>query len=116
MGLVHYTTKVSGPKSEEIIEFLVDTGAGYTLLPRKTWKKIGLIPNRREIFTLADGTHVERNMSECMITIEKMQGHTPVVLGEKEDAALLGVITLEQFGLMVNPFSRRLQPMRMMLV
>ena len=115
MGLTHYTTRVTGPKAVATLEFLVDTGAGYTVLPQATWRTLGLVPQRREVFTLADGTHIERDMSECLIIVEKMEGHTPVVLGEEDDTALLGVITLEQFGLMVNPFTRRLQPMRMML-
>ena len=41
--------------------------------------------------------------------------HTPVVLGEPGDEALLGVVTLEILGLVLNPFSRTLQPMRMLL-
>lgn len=44
----------------------------------------------------------------------RVQG-TPVILGEKNDAALLGVITIEEFGLTFNPFERTLQPARMML-
>ena len=38
-----------------------------------------------------------------------------MVLGEPGDEALLGVITLEELGLVLNPFNRTLQPMRMML-
>jgi hypothetical protein len=37
------------------------------------------------------------------------------MLGEKEDEALLGTVTLEEFGLVLNPLTRKLQPMRMML-
>jgi hypothetical protein len=39
-----------------------------------------------------------------------------VVLGEPGDAAVLGVVTLEILGLVLNPFTRTLQPMRMRLV
>jgi len=34
------------------------------------------------------------------------EGHTPVVLGEADDHALLGVITLKILGLVFNPFKR----------
>jgi hypothetical protein len=37
------------------------------------------------------------------------------MLGEKGDEALLGAVTLEILGLILNPYSRELQPMRMML-
>ena len=39
----------------------------------------------------------------------------PVFLGERNDAALLGVLTLEGMGLVLNPFERTLKPMRLML-
>jgi hypothetical protein len=38
-----------------------------------------------------------------------------VVLGEDGDQALLGVVTLEELGLVFNPFQRSLQPARMMM-
>lgn len=37
------------------------------------------------------------------------------MLGEKDDEALLGVVTLEEFGLVLNPLTRKLQPVRVML-
>jgi hypothetical protein len=43
------------------------------------------------------------------------QAHTPVILGEENDQALLGVVTLEILGLVFNPFDRTLQPMRTLL-
>jgi clan AA aspartic protease len=115
MGIVYMHATVNGPEGSDTLEFLVDTGAGYTLLPMKTWKKLGLKSDRTERFRLADGSPIDRRMSECQITIDGRTGHTPVLLGEADDEALLGVITLEEFGLVVNPFTRQLQPMRMML-
>jgi hypothetical protein len=38
-----------------------------------------------------------------------------VILGEEGNEALLGTITLEILGLVLDPFKRSLQPMRMML-
>lgn len=101
---------------KEAVRFLVDSGATYTLLPHKIWKAIGLSPKRSVIFTLADGTTIERKVSECHITLPEGEGHTPVILGEPDDEALLGVVTLEILGLVLNPFTRTLQPMRMLLV
>jgi len=53
--------------------------------------------------------------SECHIALPENDGHTPVILGEPGDDALLAIITLENLGLVLNPFTRTLQPMRMML-
>jgi hypothetical protein len=43
------------------------------------------------------------------------EGHTPVILGEAGDEALLGVVTLEILGFVLNPFNRTLQPARLLL-
>jgi clan AA aspartic protease len=97
------------------LNFLVDSGAKYTLLPLKACKAIGLKPMESMEFLLADGTAIERQLSECKIKLLQRSRHTPVILGEGADEPLLGVITLEEFGLTFNPFERTLQPARMML-
>lgn len=97
------------------VRFLVDSGATYTLLPHDVWQQMGLTPKRTVRFTLADGSIVERAVSECHITLPQGEAHTPVILGSPGDEALLGIVTLEILGLVLNPFTRELQPMRMML-
>lgn len=116
MGLTYVKGTVTGPsKKKAVAKFLVDSGAKYTLLPLSAWKAIGLRPKRRLTFTLADGTEIERDISECYIRLPQGEGHTPVILGERGDEALLGVITLEEMGLVLNPFQRSLEPARLML-
>ncbi|HBB88863.1 MAG TPA: aspartyl protease [Blastocatellia bacterium] len=116
MGLTYIEGTVTGPTGKlTAVEFLVDSGARYTLLPETSWKAIDLSAKRRMTFTLADGTKIERNISECHIALPQGEGHTPVILGETGDEALLGVVMLEELGLVLNPFQRSLQPARMML-
>jgi len=116
MGLTYIEGKLIGRNDvSETVKFLVDSGATYTLLPKNVWEKLGLKPKRTLTFTLADGTEVERSISECYIKILDDEAHTPVILGEERDGELLRAITLEIFGFVLNPFSRTLQPMRMML-
>ncbi|REJ74716.1 MAG: aspartyl protease [Planctomycetota bacterium] len=117
MGVTYIEGTVTGSNAkQEAVRFLVDSGAQYTLLPEATWKAIDLTPKRRQAFSLVDGTVIERDMSECILTLPQGEGHTPVILGEPgDDQPLLGVITLEELGLVLNPFSRTLQPMQMML-
>jgi clan AA aspartic protease len=116
MGVVFVEGTVTGPTGKQAkLKFLVDSGATYTLLPKKVWRAIGLKPMDSLKSVLADGTEVERKVSECRIALPQGRRHTPVMLGEKGDEALLGVVTLEIFGLILNPYSRQLQPMRMIL-
>ncbi|MBM3835054.1 MAG: aspartyl protease [Verrucomicrobia bacterium] len=116
MGLSYIEGTVTGPTGKQTtLNFLVDSGATYTLLPLDAWRGIELAPKRSVRFTLADGTAIERNVSECYIQLPQGDGHTPVILGEAEDEGLLGAVTLEILGLVLNPFTRKLHPMRMML-
>ncbi|MEW6718178.1 MAG: aspartyl protease family protein [Chloroflexota bacterium] len=116
MGITYIEGVATGSNGKQTtVRFLVDSGATYTLLPYEAWQKIGLSPQRSVTFTLADGTAIERKVSECHITLSEGSGHTPVILGEPGDEALLGVVTLEILGLVLNPFTRKLQPMRMLL-
>ncbi len=117
MGITHIEGVVTGPTGKQATaRFLVDTGATYTLLPSAESRFIELAPKRSLTFTLADGSTIERQVSECHISLPQGEGHTPVIIGEPGDEALLGVVTLEILGLVLNPFSRTLQPMRMLLV
>ena len=116
MGMTYVAGTVSGPTGKQAAaEFLVDSGAKYTLLPEPVWKAIELSPKRRVTFTLADGTPIDRNVSEAHISLPQGEGHTPVILGEPGDEALLGAVTFGEMGLVLNPFQRSLQPARMML-
>ncbi len=116
MGLTYVQATVTGQTGKrDTLDFLVDSGAVYTLLPQKTWRKLGLKAKRKMEFVLADGTEIERRISECHIALPQGDATTPVILGEKGDEPLLGAVTLEILGLMLNPFRRTLEPMRMML-
>ena len=116
MGISYIDGVVRGPSDrEETVRLLVDSGATYTLLPNLVWQSIDLVPKRELIFSIADGTTIRRNVSECYLMLPQGDGHTPVILGEVGDEALLGVVTLEILGLVLNPFTRTLHPMRMLL-
>jgi len=116
MGITYIEGQVKGPSGkQESVEFLIDSGATYSLLPKAVWETIGLIPKRKQSFKLADGTRIERTISEAFVILPQGEAHTPVILGEEGDEALLGVVTLENLGLVFNPFDRTLHPMRMLL-
>jgi len=112
MGITYVEGTVSGQKGDARLRFLVDSGASYTLLPQETWQAIGLTAQRSMSFSLADGTLVERKISECLIELPQGKCHTPVVLGDAgDDQPLLGVVTLEELGLVFDPFRRELRTM-----
>ena len=84
MGLVFVDAEVQGgPRRRRPVRFLIDSGATYSVLPRRVWRAIGLKPKRTMVFTLADGTELRRKVSECLVRLEGQEGHTPVVLGAR---------------------------------
>jgi clan AA aspartic protease len=116
MGLTYVDATVTGPTGKsQSIELLVDSGAAYSLLPTKVWKALQLKPMETQTFTLADGTHVDRQLSECKIALNGVERHSPVILGKPGDEPLLGVMTLEILGLVLDPFKRELRPMKLRL-
>ena len=115
MGLTRVTVKVGRGERATEADCLVDSGASYTLLPERVWKRLGLKPIDKMKFTLADGTVVARRLSEVWVEYADKGRTVQVILGEKGDEALLGAMTLEAMGLVLNPFTRELMPMKLML-
>jgi clan AA aspartic protease len=115
MGLTKVLATVRKARKKREVEFLVDSGAAYTVLPNSVWKEFRLKPMREVVFTLADGTTIKRRTSEIRFSYKGLHGTTPVILGEKGDQPLLGTLTLETLGLVLDPFKRELVAMKMML-
>lgn len=118
MGIVNTYLKVINPSQPSKYyegEFLVDTGAQYTVIPLSVWKKIGLKPQRRQKFILADGKIVERQIGGAYVEFEGVQSASPIVLGKKNDSFILGVVTLKSLGLSINPFTRKLYSAKLTL-
>ncbi len=119
VGQIYVKGAVSapGPSGAPVpLELLIDSGAQYSVLPNEVWRRLGLSPKRSLTLVLADGGHIERAVSECYIDLPQGAGHTPVILGEPGDLALLGMITLEQLGFVFNPFDRSIRPMETVLL
>lgn len=116
MGLVDVPMQLEGRDGRsKAVRMLVDSGAVWSLLPAADWRDLGLSPERTCEFSLADGTRITRRVSECRFTYEGESATSPVILGEEDDVALLGAVTLESLALVLNPFDRSLHPMRLLL-
>ena|SRR2546428_5275983 len=118
MGLTHVRVGIANParpRKTVTIELLVDSGAMYSVIPSSTLKKLGIKPHREESFILADGTEISRPIGDATFFIDGKRAASPVIFGEKDDSALLGVVTLETLGFTLDPFKRVLRPLPMIL-
>jgi clan AA aspartic protease len=119
MGITYLKLKIANPahpRRSETVEFLVDTGAVYSIVPARILRRLGIKADRTEEFTLADGSHARRRIGGAVFEIDGRRGPSPVIFGESDDATLLGAVTLEALGLMVDPLKRELRPLPMLLM
>lgn len=118
MGIVTVSLKVKNPKDESKFleeEFLVDSGATVSVVPKSLLNKIGIKPYREQKFTLADGRIIKRKIGEAVFELDGNRAPSPVVVGLKNDSLLLGTLTLEAMGLVLDPFQRKLYRAKLML-
>jgi predicted aspartyl protease len=115
MGLTHATLRVSNLADEkrhsETVKCLVDSGALYAVIPEPLLRRLNIAPSSTRRFVLADGSEITRGFANAMLEYEGVRVASPVIVGEPGDYALLGALTLEAFGLMLDPLKRELRPM-----
>jgi predicted aspartyl protease len=118
MGLTVLEVEVGNPakpKVREKIEFLIDSGAVYSVVPTPTLKKLKIKPITKETFRLANGSKVVRKKGIALFKYGKRAGGADVIFGEEGDSVLLGALTLEALGLSLDPLKRELKPLPMIL-
>ena len=95
----------------EELDVTVDTGSTYTAVPRAMLQRLG-DPGREDRYPseAADGRIVPVDVGEATIRLEGLQFHTPVIFAEENEPSLLGVVSLEQAALGVDPLAGRLIP------
>jgi predicted aspartyl protease len=112
VSLFRLNVVARNPKDEsratDRIEVLVDTGSELTWLPAPLLTRAGIEPRRERSFTTATGTPVRRPVGYAVLQAEGHETVDEVVFGEAGDLALLGVRTLEGFGVAVDPLGHRL--------
>lgn len=89
------------------VEMLVDTGSELTWLPKDLLTSIGVKPLRKRNFTTATKQTVTRETGYAILSAEGFETVDEVVFAEPGDMSLLGVRTLEGFGVMVDNIAHR---------
>jgi predicted aspartyl protease len=92
----------------ERVDALVDTGASYTTLPASMLQRLGVEPDDRGEFQLADGTMGESDLGQTWVRIDGRTKMTVVLFGEEGSMPVIGAVTLEEFRLGVDPMGQRL--------
>ncbi|MCK4312736.1 MAG: aspartyl protease family protein [Candidatus Cloacimonetes bacterium] len=118
MGLTVLEIEVGNPTNFDIIEkveFLVDSGAIYSVVPSHILERLNIKPIGEQEFRLADGTKIVRKKGIALFKYKEKIGGADVIFGEEGDSILLGAFTLEALGLVLDPLRRELKPLPMIL-
>lgn len=118
MGLTYLEVEVGNPSNPEVtekVEFLIDSGAIYSVVPTPILDRLGIKPIAEQEFFLANGAKIVRKKGIALFKYGARIGGADVIFGEEEDSILLGVFTLEALGLVLDPLRRELKPLPMVL-
>ena len=118
MGVTTLVVEVANPAKPTVterLEFTVDSGAVYSVVPREVLRTLRIRPQKRETFRLANGTTIVRQKGVALFKFRKYVGGADVIFGEEGDATLLGALSLEALGLTLDPIRRELRPMQLIL-
>ena len=118
MGLTSLELEVGNPASPETtekMEFLIDSGAIYSVVPTAILDRLGIRPLAEQQFRLADGSKIVRKKGGALFKYGDRIGVADVIFGESGDHVLLGAFTLEALGLSLDPLRRELKPLPMIL-
>ena len=129
MGMVEVRMVIANPQSPDRrgeVTLLADTGATYSVVPRRILEQIGIVPIKRAEFEIAvaakgasldgaDGRNIQRDLGQANFIWNGEERFSVVIFGEESDAAVLGVVTLESLGLQVDPVGKQLRPAKLIL-
>jgi len=121
VGYIRVKTEIANPldrSRRKEVEALVDTGAVYTMLPTSFLQSLDISPIGERKFKLANGDYRPYQTGEAYVEINEFGfGATSIVIfGPEDSTPLLGVTTLENLGLQVDPTAGKLKPMELLLL
>ena len=79
----------AAPEIAEEVEFLVDSGAIYSVVPGEILARLGLAPRREREFRLANATRIVRGCGVALFRYGDRDAVAEVIFGEPGDAVLL---------------------------
>jgi predicted aspartyl protease len=114
MGLFRTTIEIESwarrGNRRAVPDALVDTGSEYTWVPRTVLESLGINPERKQAFLVADGRRLERDVGYALVRAGGAEAPDLVVFAEPGDMVLLGVHSLEGLNLKVDPLRKVLVP------
>jgi clan AA aspartic protease len=90
-------------------DFLVDTGAIDCRAPSDALHAAGVTPEGKAVYELANGQPVEYEYGFARIAFLGGETVAQIVFGPSDAAPILGVVALENTGVVVDPVTKTLK-------
>jgi clan AA aspartic protease len=114
MGVTYVTVQVGNLAKQGapyVAEFLVDTGSIDCMAPADVLEAAGIVREGKKVYELADGKPVEFDYGFARVSFLGDETVAQVVFGPPDTEPLLGVVALENTGVVVDPVTRELTRM-----
>ena len=113
MGLTHVTAKIrdlAGASATPYeAEFLVDTGSIDCMAPSEKLHAAGVRPEGKRVYELANGQPIEYEYGFARVAFFGDETVVQVIFGPPDTEPILGVVALENTGVVVDPVTRNLK-------
>lgn len=111
MGIVDTNVIVSNPANRNRRwegQFLVDTGATDSLVPRQHLEAIGIRAEGQRTYVLADGTEIRIDIAVARIQLMGEIVGSTILFGDERAEPLIGVTALACLGIEIDSFNQHL--------
>jgi len=119
MGYTKVKVKVANPSQParyREAELLVDTGAEYTVVSKRSLRDLGIESVEKMEFCSINNEKLIRDVGVSVVELMGRKWLTNVIFGEDTDNEVLGVTTLEQLGLQIDPVRWEIKPLPLYLL
>lgn len=106
----------ASPEKKAKVKLLVDSGALFTSIPPELVQTLGLEPIERRRLRVYGGTVLERDIGGAIIEYQGHRAAAPVIFGEPQDMPVLGVTALESLGYELDPVTKKLKPVELLML
>jgi clan AA aspartic protease len=111
MGLTHVAVQIRNRETTDTFSanFLVDTGATDSMVPACELVRIGIKPNHKKTYELANGELAKFDVAYAVFSFMDETIESRVIFGPDNAEPILCVLALEAIGVVVDPSSQKLK-------
>jgi len=104
------------PAQKREVKVLVDTGAVFSVIPKGILQELNIVSVMKRKFKAFGGQEVERETGTALFQYDNVIAGAPVAFGEEGDTLILGVTALEALGYEIDPVTKKLKRIDLLML